>query len=275
MFRRTAYMVFALLTVIIAMQAKAQDSFGFAYYDIDKLYDTVPSVFYNDEAYTPQGRLKWNAERYRRKVEAAAAIIDSMAMPVTALFGAENEQVVRDIVSCCKRDYSYIHRTSDRLDGLDFALLYYGDLIMPLRTYSGRNHLLVETRTADGKAVAIILSKRAANIDDLTAEILEADETATIIVAGEFDGTNLEPFGIIDMFCGEEAAGRGNVLYREGWRAADRIAVTAGRCGRIGIYARRWLLDSRGAPKPTYNRDTYIGGAGGRLPVWCEIKFVK
>ena len=46
---------------------------GFAYYDLDRLYDTIPSLFYDDTDYTPEGRLCWTDERYRTKVERAGA----------------------------------------------------------------------------------------------------------------------------------------------------------------------------------------------------------
>ena len=56
-----------------------------------------------------------------------------MALPLVALWGVENEQVVRDIAAACRGDYSYLHRTLNSLDGMDFALLYYGDLFYPTR----------------------------------------------------------------------------------------------------------------------------------------------
>ena len=75
------------LTFIVccAAQAVSQERFGVAYYDVDKFYDTIPSKFYDDRAYTPDGKLGWSAERYRRKVDNVARVVDSMAMPVIVL----------------------------------------------------------------------------------------------------------------------------------------------------------------------------------------------
>ena len=98
--------------------------FGIAYLDADHLYDTVPSPFYDDSDYTPQGPLRWNTARYRRKTARTAALIDSLGLPVVALWSVENEQVVRDIAAACQGDYTYLHRTLNSLDGMDFALLY-------------------------------------------------------------------------------------------------------------------------------------------------------
>ena len=55
------------LFLCCAVQTVAQERFGVAYYDVDKLYDTIPSKFYDDRAYTPNGKLGWNTERYRRR----------------------------------------------------------------------------------------------------------------------------------------------------------------------------------------------------------------
>ena len=117
---------------------------GIAYYDVDRLYDTVPALFYDDSDYTPEGRLRWTPERYTRKIRNTAAVIDSMALPIVALWGVENEQVVRDLAAACQGDYSYLHRTLNSLDGMDFALLYYGDLFYPTYDESGRGYLYVE-----------------------------------------------------------------------------------------------------------------------------------
>ncbi len=117
---------------------------GIAFYDVDKIYDTLPALFYDDEAYTPEGHRRWNTERYRRKIRNTAAVIDSMALEIVALWGVENEAVVRDLAAACRGDYTYIHRTLNTLDGMDFALLYYSDRFFPHYVEPGRRYLYVE-----------------------------------------------------------------------------------------------------------------------------------
>jgi hypothetical protein len=89
-----------LLILISALHLYAQRpcSFGIAYYNVDNLYDTIPSPFYNDQAYTPKGEKHWDSERYHHKIENITQVIDSMSMPLVALYGVENKQVVQDIV---------------------------------------------------------------------------------------------------------------------------------------------------------------------------------
>ena len=130
--------------LIFNCHSYGQRPIGIAFYDVDRIYDTVPALFYDDADYTPEGRLHWTAERYARKIRNTAAVIDSMALPLVALWGVENEQVVRDIAAACRGDYSYLHRTLNSLDGMDFALLYYGDLFYPVYDESGRGYLYVE-----------------------------------------------------------------------------------------------------------------------------------
>lgn len=137
--RRTLLAAIAALTALTlpavvphaAAQRPQKPCTGFAFYDADRLYDTLPSPFYDDADFTPQGRLKWDTERYRSKIRRTAAVIDSIALPLVALYGVENERVVRDLAAACRGDYSYLHRTLNTLDGLDFALLYYGDRFFP------------------------------------------------------------------------------------------------------------------------------------------------
>lgn len=51
-----------MLLLLSKLGASAQAPAGIAYYDVDRLYDTIPSLFYDDPAYTPQGKYGWNTE---------------------------------------------------------------------------------------------------------------------------------------------------------------------------------------------------------------------
>lgn len=149
----------AIFFVIASLGAiHAQQRTGFAYYDLDRLYDTIPSLFYDDTDYTPEGRLRWSGERYRAKVERAGAVIGRMAMPLAGVYGVENEEVVKDLVRASDLPYSYVHRTLNTLDGMDFALLYYADRFFTERIETGYGYLCVEG-TLDGKPTAVLLTR--------------------------------------------------------------------------------------------------------------------
>lgn len=264
---RTALLV---ITLFLTVQLPAQRRVGFAYYDVDGLYDTQPSPFYDDSDYTPQGRLHWDNERYELRTAKVAAVIDSMSMPVVALFGVENEQVVRDIVSKCRGDYCYIHRTLNRLDGLDFALLYYGDVLFPKRVNTGYDYMTVEAAIGD-REYAIVLTRCSRFTGDVVAELQAEQPDRFIIVAGDLYRIDYRRFGLDEATARAERAGRGNAMFRRGWTMADRILVDRRLDTRCDVYARRWLLDSRGAPSAVYNRNSYTGGYGRRLPIFCYI----
>lgn len=247
---------------------------GIAYYDVDRLYDTLPSPFYDDDERTPAGRLRWTAARYRRKVRAVAAVIDSMSMPLTALWGVENETVVRDLAAVCEGDYVYLHRTLDAPDGLDFALLYHGDRFFPHYDEAGRRYLYVEgtlRRGARRDTVGLLLCAERRMARLLVPALRRERPGALLVVLGRCEDADAPGSDLDDLMARAAAAGRGNILAREGWRMRDRIlADTALHAASGEVYARPFLFDPQtGAPRPTYDRRRYVGGAGCALPVYA------
>lgn len=279
--------------------AQAQ-GIGFAYLDADRLYDTVPSPFYDDEDYTPGGRLRWNTARYRRKVAQVAATVDSLGLPLVALWGVENEAVLRDVARACRGDYVYLHRTLNSLDGMDFALLYFGDVFFPLRVEPGRRYLYIEgllrrsvsTHRAGPQArpaaapsmptapaaatpfgtdtLGILLCSEARMAEWVVRDLRDERPHRRLLAAGCIPAAVAAKYGLRDATAAAEHAGRGNIRRRAGWSMRDRILVdTAFRITQGDVYARPQLLDATaGAPLATYTRRHYMGGPGGALPVW-------
>lgn len=258
-----------LLMTAIAAAAYARHPVGIAYYDVDRLYDTIPSTFYDDRDYTPEGRYGWNGDRYMRKVRHIAAVIDSMALPAVALYGVENEAVVRDIVGNCREDYSYLHRTLSTRNGLDFALLYWGDRLFVRSVDSGYDYLSIEA-SIDGREILLILSRYSATAEHI-ARKAERKAERTVIVMGRTDNFDMKATGLRDATAEAEKAGMGNALLREGWTMVDRILTGSGVDGRAAVYARRWLLDSRNRPAATFAAGKYAGGYSNRLPIYIYI----
>ncbi len=245
---------------------------GFVYYDVDHLYDTLPSPFYNDDHYTPAGRYGWDGPRYRRKVADVAALIDSMAQPVVALYGVENEQVVRDIVTATRGDYTYLHRTLNSLDGMDFALLYYGDRLHPLHCHTARRTLCIEA-TLDRDSVLILLSADRATLGATLTELRERHPRHRRIVAGPLQGFDGTIYGLTDRMAQAVARGYGNRRRNHTWQMRDRILTEQHDATPAGeVYIRRFLVDSyTGEPVPTYSGNRYRGGRGRNLPIRCRI----
>ena len=248
---------------------------GFAYYDVDRLYDTIPSPFYNDSDYTPDGSLRWNTERYRLKIARTAAVIDSMALPLVALFGVENEAVVRDLSAACSSEYTYLHRTLNRLDGLDFALLYYADCFFPHYVEPGNSYLYIEGTVAErfarnGCTLGLLLCRDQRMLRILPRLLRRERPEARLLVMGRFDPSECRKAGWIEATARAEKAGRGNRARQGGWEMSDRIAADPSLpVGRCDVFIREWLIDPQtGWPLPTYQYRSYRGGYGSKLPIF-------
>ncbi len=252
---------------------------GIAYYDVDRLYDTVVSPFYDDTGFTPESRLRWDAERYRHKIARTAAVIDSISLPIVALYGVENEAVVRDLVRASRNYYTYLHRTLNQLDGLDFALLYYGDLFFPHFTEPGNGYLYIEgtlsaryRRTCD--TLGLLLCHRDDTADWLPQLLRKEHPNTRMVILGRFKPDQVSQHGFRDATARAEKSGHGNRFRRNGWEMRDRIAAdTALHVEYCDVYIRCWLLDpANGKPLPTYDNKRYRGGYGRSLPVFVYLR---
>lgn len=269
--KRTAILLLPLFALLF--QDAPCQRLGVAYYDLDGLYDTIPSPFYDDEAYTPRGRLHWNTTRYRRAVENLASVIDSMGMPLTGIGSVENEWVMRDLAAACRLDYSYLHRTLNTLDGLDMGLLYYGDRFYPDRTETGSGWLRVDGEL-DGRETTIILcSPRARFVEEELASLREREPGRRLIVLGGIPGIRPRNYGLTDALSEAARRGFGNVRRRSGWQMADRILTdTAYHIAGGSVYARRRLFDPKtGYPLPLFEKTRYRDGFSRRLPIFTYL----
>lgn len=253
----------------------AQEPCGVVYYDLGGLYDTEPSPFGGDEAYLPEGSLAWGVERYEAALDRYAALIDTLAMPLVALFGVENEEVALALAARSRGDYAVVHRTSARRDGLDFALLYQADRFLPGRVESDYGLLQIEGELM-GRPVLLLLT----NDPEAAAERVEVlcrfQERTPLIVLGN-TGAFAKGAPLCDALLLAERAGRGTRLSRGGWWMRDRIWLgNEWEPLRADVYADRMLFDEEsGAPLPLYDRERYRGGWSRNLPVFLYFRAVN
>lgn len=289
--KKYALLAFLLPVLIASAQPLSAQhrrvSVGF--YNAENLFDTVPSPFYDDSEYTPQGRNGWNTERYRRKLTNLARVIDEAGFDVLGLAEVESEEAVRDLVAALKNDYTYIHRTSGDRRGIDIALLYKGDKFFPdevklILSETTREFLFVKgsligvetgilvchlpskfNSLADRKRVAKRLARTA---DSIAAQT----PCKRLIVMGDFNGElheapMREAFGkSVDGrlgtggFCDalHECAlhGYGSYCWDGEWFLYDNILVSAPlaegdglRLERGGVFVREFMLT--GTPYPS------------------------
>jgi endonuclease/exonuclease/phosphatase family metal-dependent hydrolase len=236
-----------------------------AFWNVENLFDTIPSPFGGDREFTPEGVNSWNTERYAVKIENLARVIDELSADIVGLAEVENEAVVRDLVRALDTDYNYIHRTSGDSRGIDLALLYQGDKFFPdpdpadslkaaarlLPSGMGREFLLVEGELM-GERIAFMVCHMASRLNstalrrrNMTAlraaleEILRQDPAANLIVMGDMNASPSEkltrqtlgpldsPWGFMYSPHTELANTRqGSYNYRDRWYLYDWIATS-------------------------------------------------
>lgn len=125
-----------------------QQRVSVGFYNVENLFDTIPSRFYDDRDFTPKGRNGWDSERYERKLHNLSRVVGDAGFDMLGLGEVENEEVVRDLVMSLRDDYNYIHRTTSDSRGIDVAMIYKGDKFFPehvcqIRSSSTREFLHV------------------------------------------------------------------------------------------------------------------------------------
>lgn len=133
----TALCAFAFL--LSSAQRNEGDSFVFAEYNVENLFDTIHCEGKQDDIFTPEGSHQWTHQRYRSKLYALSRVIasfsDERPAALVALCEVENDSVVRDLVErtrLARLGYSYIVTNSPDVRGIDVALLYQPMRFLPI-----------------------------------------------------------------------------------------------------------------------------------------------
>lgn len=264
--RQLTLILLTLLAALQSLHAQRTNPLGIAYYNVDKLYDTIPSPFYNDQAYTPKGDMHWDSERYRHKINNIVQVIDSISMPLVALYGIENKQVVEDIVRHSKNDYAYIHKSSNSHNGLDFALLYYGDMFFPREVTPWQGALCIEGEVGE-MPLTIIISHGCKSLGVLLNNKNKPQDN-NIIIFGSAGKLNFKKLGLYNALQAAEKQGRGNRIIQSQWKMHDYIVTNIEGKYCADVYIKEWLLDKSGHPLASHNRGKYLGGYSSWLPIF-------
>lgn len=285
--------------VLSAVAASAQRPPIMMFYNVESLYDTIPSLFYNDSDYTPNGALHWNTTRYNNKLQAVASVVDSVAAEIVALAEVENENVVRDLVTALGTDYNYIHRTSNDSRGMDLALLYKGDKLFPEQirmVESGyRRSFLYVRGLFCGERIDLIVchlpSQLSRKENRLRAQrhlatfvdsLHRADTSARIVIAGDFNDTpsaitkrKIMPSWCTPLMLTAEQRGEGTIVYDGRWLMYDNFWIDAQAfpTARAQVYIRRDLISTEGGARPirTFTSRAYTAGPSDHLPVILHL----
>jgi hypothetical protein len=106
------------------------------FYNVENFFDTVSDPATNDDAFTPEGSMRWTQSRYiakRNNIYRVIANVGEWDPPaLVALCEIENRDVLEDLIKntpLARFPYRIIHQDSPDQRGIDVALLYRGDYL--------------------------------------------------------------------------------------------------------------------------------------------------
>lgn len=118
------------------------------FYNVENLFDTVNDTLTADDDRTPEGRDRWTAERYEKKLADISRVLSEVGRSETGripdligLCEIENLGVLQDLLTqSALKDggYGIVHYDSPDARGIDVALIYKKDVFIPLDSQSRR-----------------------------------------------------------------------------------------------------------------------------------------
>lgn len=295
-------LVFCLLANLFCEKAAGQENriVTAGFWNVENFYDTIPSLFYDDSAYTPDGRLAWNTVKYLNKIGRIGTVLDSLSLDIVALAEVENKTVVTDLLTGLDTPYNYIHPTGSDSRGLDLVLLFKGDKFFPeqsrlIRSGTSREFLYVRGEIL-GLRLDIVVCHLPSRLNRYTYReratralarfcdsLQRHDPETRLIVMGDFNCSPGEkplkryfpsefpaPEGMPQLYSpfGEQARkGYGTYAYRGKWSMSDNIFLSAGfytgagfTYFSCGIYIRPYLLDYSDNRRKGFPLRTFTSG---------------
>ena len=130
----TALLLLAGVSAVKA-QPKGCSVYGVGFYNLENLFDTCHDAGKNDYEYLPDGRNKWDAQKYRHKLRNMARVLSEMGTDVLGDAGCaaigvaevENDKCLTDLCNqepLKARGFKFVHVEGPDQRGIDCALLY-------------------------------------------------------------------------------------------------------------------------------------------------------
>lgn len=191
-------------------------------YNVENLFDTIDDPAIIDEDFLPQGKLKWNTERYHVKLHklVEAITLNLKENPIIiGLVEVENSAVITDLKNTgrlAQTRYEIAHKESPDARGIDCGLLYDSERfklldvanlavkIDSIPDFNTRDVLYVKGELKDGKIIHLLVNHwpsrrngeqesavkriQAAQVARKQVEsILKQDPKANIVIMGDFN----------------------------------------------------------------------------------------
>lgn len=129
-----ALMLFGAALGASAQEKKRYQMYGVAFYNLENLFDTINNNGKYDLEFSPQGKNKWDGNKYRSKLRNLSYAISQMTTKTTPLGPAiigvseiENRSVLEDLVKSDpikNWNLQIVHHDSPDARGVDVGLLY-------------------------------------------------------------------------------------------------------------------------------------------------------
>ena len=104
------------------------NTYRVGFYNVENLFDLEDNPEKADDDFTPDGKQKWTADRYHKKLSQMARVVEGMEYPtLLGLSEVENEAVMQDFctkTSLKNYDYGTVHFESPDFRGIDVGLIY-------------------------------------------------------------------------------------------------------------------------------------------------------
>ena len=142
------YLLFYLVLLTLGVTAQTKtEVYPIAFYNVENLFDTQRDLSIQDEDFTPSGRNNWTDDKYTKKLNNLASVINmlgketsSSGAVIIGVAEVENRKVIEDLINTgdlAKRKYQIIHHDSPDARGIDVGLIYNPEFfkVLSYKTY--------------------------------------------------------------------------------------------------------------------------------------------
>jgi predicted extracellular nuclease len=295
------FLGFALLTSSLSAQKK---EVCIAFYNVENLYDTINDPEVDDEEFLPQGKNKWTGERFEKKLNNLARVIDSLGggPSVLGMCEVENKYVLEQLIDNPRlkgKGFGIVHHNSPDKRGIDVSLIYKKEDFTPSRSmglrvklpgdsaYPTRDILLVSGNLC-GKPVFIFVnhwpSRRGGELESAPKRmaaarvarhavdsIMKSNSGARVILLGDFNDQPSDP-SLLEGLKAEGSAGSSDLI--------NLSAALAERGEGSHSYKENWnmldnLIVSRNMLKAGSGLLVVPESAGIYHPIWMQDKYAR
>lgn len=306
-----ALLIISISAALIPNKGSDEHTLKVAFYNVENLFDTLDDTGKNDEEFLPTAAKQWNTEKYSKKIENVAKVINEMNVSIIGLAEIENKNVLDDLRGKIGREWEYVHYESKDVRGIDVALFYRSDMYSVLskkvRNYSvntepnyvGRDILVVKLKGK--KEFNVIVShyhSRRESIEEtkpyrvaasatILDEVLTETRGEAVLIMGDFNcNPEDEPIqvlkgnGFYNPASDIDRTKEGSCTYDGNWNMYDQILYSDNvglKLKQFSIFHPEWLTNQSGFyknfPFRTYAGDKYLGGYSDHFPVYIEFNY--